>query len=91
MVEPLIGRLTVEWEERGPERAADLYAAVTEVIRKPMLDQFAADCLRAAGRNDAADALLARALAQIDEDEEVRTVYGDMSGELRAALGSAPP
>ncbi|MEM7025060.1 MAG: hypothetical protein AAF637_21120 [Pseudomonadota bacterium] len=90
MVEPLIGRLTVEWEERGPERAADLYAAVVDVMRNPMLDLFAADCYRAAGRGGDADALLDRALVQIEEDKEVRSVYGDLREELRAARQSVP-
>jgi tetratricopeptide (TPR) repeat protein len=86
MVEPLIGRLTIEWEERGPERAADLYAAVVDLFRNPMLDLFAADCYRAAGRAEAADTLLGRALAQIRDDEQARAVYGDLEGELRAAM-----
>lgn len=85
-VEPLIGRLTIEWEERGPERAADLYAAVVDVFTNPMLDLFAADCYRAAGRDAAADALLQRALEQIGEDAEMRAVYGGLEGELRAAM-----
>lgn len=86
MVEPLIGRLTVEWEERGAARAADLYAAVVDVMRNPMLDLFAADCMREAGRGDAADALLQRALKQIDEDEEIGAAYGDLRDDLRAAM-----
>jgi tetratricopeptide (TPR) repeat protein len=92
MVEPLIGRLTIEWEERGPERAADLYAAVVDLFRNPMLDLFAADCYRAAGRAEAADALLGRALAQLEDDEQARAVYGDLEAELRAAMrpGGAP-
>lgn len=88
MVEPLIGRLTIEWEERGVDRAADLYAAVVDVLRNPMLDLFAADCLRAAGRDDVADGLLQRSLRQIDEDEAVSAVYGDLRDELRAAMRS---
>jgi tetratricopeptide (TPR) repeat protein len=85
-VEPLIGRLTIEWEERGPERAADLYAAATNVLQNPMLDLFAADCLRAAGRGDEADGLLHRALQQVDEDAEVGAIYGDLREHLTAAL-----
>ena len=85
-IEPLIGRLTIEWEERGPERAADLYAAVVDIFRNPMLDLFAADCYRAAGRAAPADALLRRALAQIGADDEMRAAYGGLEVELRAAL-----
>ena len=56
-VEPLIGQITLEWEERGPERAADLYGATVDVFQNPLLDLFAAECHAAAGQRDEEDGL----------------------------------
>ena len=85
-VEPLIGQLTIEWEERGVERAADLYSAVVDLYQEPLLDMFAADCFHEAGQLDKARALRERALQQVTGDGEFADEYGHLAEELRNSL-----
>ena len=85
-VEPMIGQLTIEWEQRGAERAADLYEAVVDLLKNPMLDMFGAECLLAAKRKERARALRERALKNLTEDEDFRTEYADIEPDVRELL-----
>lgn len=85
-VEPLIGQITIEWEERGVERAADLYAAVVDVYQEPLLDMFAADCFHEAGQSEKASSLRERALEQVTGDGDYVDDYGHLAEDLRKSL-----
>ena len=85
-VEPLIGQLMVEWELRGPERAADLFAAVVELHRDPLLDMFAANCFAEVGQADHARELRQRALDAVTGDGEFVDEYAHLADPLRDAL-----